>query len=50
MISRETENVRSASEVEDAFQAITDGGKQLFVTEHELYQVCRSLLFAFGVV
>ena len=40
MISRETENVRSSSEVEDAFRAITDGGKQPFVTEHELYSVC----------
>ena len=39
MISRETENVRSASEVEDAFRAITEGGKQLYVTEEELYQV-----------
>ena len=39
MISRETENVRSAKEVEDAFRAITDGGKQPFVTEEELYQV-----------
>jgi len=37
MISRETENVRSASEVEDAFRAITEGGKQAFVTEEELY-------------
>lgn len=51
MISRETENVRSASEVEEAFRAITDGGKQLFVTEAELYQVskhvCLKILFIF---
>ena len=39
MISRETENVRSAKEVDEAFRAITDGGKQLYVTEQELYQV-----------
>jgi len=39
MISRETENVRSASEVEEAFRAITDAGKQAFVSEEELYQV-----------
>ncbi|XP_057290447.1 spectrin alpha chain, non-erythrocytic 1-like isoform X2 [Hydractinia symbiolongicarpus] len=38
MISRETENVRSASEVEEAFRAITDGGKMPYVTEEELYQ------------
>ena len=41
MISRETENVRSASEVEDAFRAITEGGKQAFVTEEELYMVWK---------
>lgn len=39
MISRETENVRSASEVEEAFRAITDGGKMPYVAEEELYQV-----------
>ena len=39
MISRETENVRSASEVEDAFRAITENGKQPFVTEEDLKQV-----------
>jgi len=38
MISRETENVRSAKEVEDAFRAVTQDGKQVFVTEEELYQ------------
>lgn len=46
MISRETENVRSASEVEDAFRAITDGGKQLYVTEEELYQVTTYVFYA----
>ncbi|XP_065647133.1 spectrin alpha chain, non-erythrocytic 1 isoform X2 [Hydra vulgaris] len=38
MISRETENVKSAKEVDEAFRAITDGGKQIYVTEQELYQ------------
>ncbi|XP_065916481.1 spectrin alpha chain, non-erythrocytic 1-like [Dysidea avara] len=38
MISRETENVDSAQEVEEAFQAITAGGDRLYVTEAELYQ------------
>ena len=38
MISRETENVDSAQEVEEAFQAITAGGDRPYVTEAELYQ------------
>eukprot|EP00794_Sanderia_malayensis_P015984 gene15984-17594_t len=38
MISRETENVHSAKEVVDAFQAITEGGAKAYVTEEELYQ------------
>jgi len=38
MISRETENVRSAKEVEDAFRAITENGKQPYVTEEDLIQ------------
>ena len=39
MISRETENVDSAQEVEGAFKAITDGGDKPFVTESQLQQV-----------
>ena len=39
MISRETENVDSAQEVEEAFQAITAGGERPYVTKEELYQV-----------
>ncbi|CAI8008734.1 Spectrin alpha chain, non-erythrocytic 1 [Geodia barretti] len=39
MISRETENVGSMTEVESAFQAITSGGDKPFVTEEELLQV-----------
>ncbi|XP_035829060.1 spectrin alpha chain [Aplysia californica] len=38
MISRETENVQSSSEVEQAFQALTSGEKQ-YITANELYQV-----------
>ena len=33
MISRETENVDSAQEVEEAFRAITEGGDKPYVTE-----------------
>ena len=39
MISRETENVGSMTEVESAFQAITSGGDKPFVTQEELLQV-----------
>ena len=39
MISRETENVESMTEVDSAFQAITSGGDKPFVTEEELLQV-----------
>ena len=39
MISRETENVGSSQEVENAFRALTEGGKRPYVTEAELYQV-----------
>ncbi len=48
MISRETENVHSAKEVVDAFQAITEGGAKPYVTEEELYQASglfKMLLF-----
>lgn len=43
MISRETENVDSAQEVEEAFQAITAGGERPYVTKEELYQVDKNL-------
>ena len=39
MISRETENVDSAQEVEEAFRAITEGGDKPYVTEAQLLQV-----------
>ena len=39
MISRETENVGSMTEVGSAFQAITSDGDKPFVTEEELFQV-----------
>ncbi|CAB4018517.1 spectrin alpha chain, non-erythrocytic 1-like [Paramuricea clavata] len=38
MISRETENVHSSKDVEDAFKALTEGADKDFVTEQELYQ------------
>jgi hypothetical protein len=39
MISRETENVHSSKDVEDAFKALTEGADKDVVTEQELYQV-----------
>ena len=39
MISRETENVDSAQEVEEAFRAITEGRDKPYVTEAQLLQV-----------
>ena len=38
MISRETENVQSAKDVEAAFRALTSGDKP-FITANELYAV-----------
>lgn len=38
MISRETENVQSSSEVEQAFRALTSGDKP-YITAQELYAV-----------
>lgn len=38
MISRETENVQSSSEVEQAFRALTSGDKP-YITSQELYAV-----------
>jgi len=38
MISRETENVQSSSEVMEAFRALTSGDKP-FITAQELYAV-----------
>nr|WAW84869.1 spectrin alpha chain [Halisarca dujardinii] len=42
MISRETENVDSFQEVEEAFRAITEAGDKPFVTEAQLRQVLSS--------
>ena len=39
MISRETENVQSMSEVVNAFRAITANGDRPYVTEQEIRQV-----------
>ncbi|XP_021964674.1 spectrin alpha chain isoform X2 [Folsomia candida] len=37
MISKETENVQSSEEIENAFRAITSGAERGFVTREELY-------------
>lgn len=39
MISKETENVQSSEEIENAFRAITAGDRP-YVTKNELYSVC----------
>lgn len=41
MISRETENVQSSSDVEQAFRALTSGDKP-YITAQELYAVRTS--------
>ena len=41
MISRETENIQSLSEVEGAFKAITANGDKPYVTKDEIFQVLR---------
>lgn len=46
MISRETENVQSAREVEAAFRALTTGEKP-YITANELFAV-RVCLVSFG--
>lgn len=43
MISRETENVESISEVVSAFRAITSGGDKPYVTKEEIVQVQDNL-------
>ena len=45
MISRETENIESISEVVSAFRAITSGGDKPYVTKEEILQVHDNLLF-----
>ena len=44
MISRETENIQSLSEVEGAFRAITANGDKPYVTIDEIFQVRHSWL------
>lgn len=45
MISRETENVHSSEEIENAFRAITPGDRA-YVTADELYAVSiKSVLY-----
>ena len=49
MISRETENVHSSKDVEDAFKALTDGADKDFVTEQELYQVLN-IIYLYNIL
>jgi Ca2+-binding EF-hand superfamily protein len=42
MISKETENVQSSEEIENAFRAITNGERP-YVTKEELYAVMTLL-------
>ena len=42
IISRETENIQSLSEVEGAFRAITANGDKPYVTKDEVFQVRHS--------
>ena len=46
MISRETENIQSLSEVEGAFRAITANGDKPYVTKDEIFQVTEALQVA----
>ena len=46
MISKETENVQSSEEIENAFRAITSGERP-YVTKEELYAVSPDVLFSF---
>lgn len=41
MISKETENVQSSEEIENAFRAITAGDRP-YVTKEELYAVSKT--------
>jgi len=46
MISKETENVQSSEEIENAFRAITNGERP-YVTKEELYAVSFSGAFSY---
>lgn len=57
MISKETENVHSSEEIENAFRAITAHQDRAYVTKDELYAVSialswkhKSRLFSFNFV
>ena len=41
MISRETDNVQSMAEVEEAFAAISGEREKLYITKEELTQVSK---------
>lgn len=46
MISKETENVHSSEEIENAFRAITAHQDRAYVTKDELYAVSHLYLMA----
>ena len=48
MISRETENIESISEVVSAFRAITSGGDKPYVTKEEILQVHEFVVCCHG--
>jgi spectrin alpha len=48
MISKETENVQSSEEIENAFKSITSGAERPYVTKEELFAVfCLFVLLGF---
>ena len=49
MISRETENVQSSSEVVEAFRALTSGDKP-YITAQELYAVSKKLKYFSDII
>ncbi len=49
MISKETENVQSSEEIENAFRAITNGERP-YVTKEELYAVSLSVAFFKNII
>ena len=50
MISKETENVQSYEEIENAFRAITASSERPYVTKDELYSVSCFLHFLISLL
>jgi len=40
MISRETENIQSISDIIQAFRALTQNAEKPYITSNEIYAVC----------